>query len=238
LSFFFFGNVQEKFFRKAHSTKDADITGAIDLVRAAEEVDLVFLFDATGSMGSHIDGAKKSIGNVVKRVRITNPDLKLRIACVCYRDIHDFSRHELLDFTTGVGAFGTFLGTVNAVGGDDAAEDIAGALTLACGLPWSSATRLIFHIADAPCHGRKLHDFPDAARHDLYPGGDPAGTCPVKMLNNLKVRAKLHRSDRSSFMRKESILSHSSPLLFTTSSLHRKWTWRSSLGTLPNTRKR
>jgi hypothetical protein len=54
-----------------------------------------------------------------------------------------------MDFTTDVGAFSTFLGTVEATGGDDAAEDIAGALNLACGLLWSSATRLIFHMRTA-----------------------------------------------------------------------------------------
>jgi hypothetical protein len=91
-SLYFFGNMQDNFFRKAHRTKDADITDVIDIVRAAEEVDLVFLLDATSYMEPHIEGAKKSIGNIVKRVRITNPDLKLRIACVCYRDIKDSPR--------------------------------------------------------------------------------------------------------------------------------------------------
>jgi hypothetical protein len=190
--------LQEKFLCKARSTKDADITRAIDLVRAAEEVDLVFVLDATGSMRSDIEGAKNAIRNIVKRVRITNPDLKLRVACVCYHDIGDSPQHVIQDITTDIGAFSTFLDNVAVSGGGgDWAEDIAGALKLACGLPWSSATRLIFHIADMPCHGLKFHGvtgYRGRRRFDNYPGGDPTGTCPVMMLKNLKVREKLHRN--------------------------------------------
>jgi len=53
---------------------------------------------------------------IVRRVRITNPTLKLRVACVCYRDIEDSPRHEVLNFTDDVGAFSSFLGGVVAKG--------------------------------------------------------------------------------------------------------------------------
>jgi hypothetical protein len=120
-------------------------------------------------------------------VRITSPDLKLRVACICYRDVSDSPRFERLDFTEDIGAFSTFLAGVAAVGGADTAEDIAGALVLASGLPlpWQSATRLVFHIADAPCHGKKFHDLAGDC-NDKFPGGDPFGLCPVKLLQTLR----------------------------------------------------
>jgi hypothetical protein len=43
---------------------------------------------------------------------------------------------KVLDFTTDTGAFSTFLQRVPAISGYDRPEDIAGALSLACGLPW------------------------------------------------------------------------------------------------------
>jgi len=49
------------------------------------------------------------IDGVVRRVRITNSELKLRVACICYRDLDTSPRYEVLDFTADTAAFTTFL---------------------------------------------------------------------------------------------------------------------------------
>jgi hypothetical protein len=47
-------------------------------------------------------------------------------------------------------------------------------------LQWSAPTRILFHVADAPCHGRQYHD----GVLDDYPNGDPRG---LKAKDLLKV---------------------------------------------------
>ena len=44
-----------------------------------------------------------------------------------------------------------------------------GGLEEAGQLQWSAPNRILFHVADAPCHGRQYHD--DVL--DEYPNGDP-----------------------------------------------------------------
>ncbi len=60
-----------------------------------------------------------------------------------------------------------------ATGGGDAPEDVFGGLEKALALSWSTTPRskVIFHMADAPCHGRDFHTLGG----DSYPGGDPQG---------------------------------------------------------------
>jgi hypothetical protein len=53
------------------------------------------------------------------------------------------------------------------------------------GLDWSSETRILYHIADAPCHGREFHR---ADCSDDYPDGDPNGLQPADILRDLQAQ--------------------------------------------------
>ena len=106
--------------------KDHDIRTMIKYVRDAEAVDLAFLLDCTGSMGAYIEEAKKSIKEIVRKVRKTNENLKLRVALVGYRDLCDSNHFEVLDFTTSFDRFENFVSQLVATGGGDGPEDIAG----------------------------------------------------------------------------------------------------------------
>ncbi len=54
--------------------------------------------------------------------------------------------------------FKTFVGSLQAYGGEDACEDVANGLAALSSLPWTpSSTKLLVHIADAPCHGDAYH---------------------------------------------------------------------------------
>lgn len=110
------------------TAKERDIRSVVHLISQAETVDLAFVLDCTGSMGSHIVSAKSSMQEVVRRVKRTNGGLKLRVAVVGYRDLCDTHRFEVLDFTDSVSDFETFVSSLHAYGGDDAPEDIAGAI--------------------------------------------------------------------------------------------------------------
>ena len=79
-----------------------------------------------------------------------------------------------------------FVAGVQALDGGDAPEDVHGGLERALRLDWGvggSMTRVLVHVADAPCHGTRYH-----ACADSYPGGDPHGLRSDELLLGLKQR--------------------------------------------------
>jgi len=158
--------------------KEKDIRRALHAIKLAESVDIAFIIDCTGSMGSYIESVKNSIRQIVDRVVSTNCDMKLRLAIVGYRDIRDTSRFEIMDFSPSVNDFKTFLASICATGGDDAPEDMAGAIKEANELAWENPTKIAFIIADAPCHGREFHGYDDS-----YPDGSPG----INIIDELKA---------------------------------------------------
>jgi hypothetical protein len=69
-----------------------------------------------------------------------------------------------------------------------------GALSVAADLDWQAATRMIFHIADAPCHGTQFHCFGE--RGDSHPGGDPNGLRPETLLPALQQKGVMYKFGR------------------------------------------
>lgn len=122
-------------------------------------------------MTRHIEAAKTSMRDVVSTVTRTNPHLKMRVAVVAYRDICDVNRFEELNFTDSVAQFEGFVSKLQATGGGDAPEDLAGAIQKANQLSWQQVSRVTFVISDCPCHGREFHTLEDS-----YPQGTP-GIC-------------------------------------------------------------
>ena len=162
------------------AVKEKAVRSVIRNVCSAESVDVAFVLDCTGSMEDYIAAVKTSISNIVHRIQKTNCDLRLRLAMVAYRDIGDEDkRFEVLDFCSSVDTFKTFVGKLTATGGADGPEDMAGAVQKANALDWKYSTRVVFLIADAPCHGREFHSLSDD-----YPSGTP-GIDMVKELKSL-----------------------------------------------------
>jgi hypothetical protein len=148
-------------------------------------VKLAFALDCTGSMGPWIDAAKERIEEIVRDVKDTHPNTQIEVALVAYRDYGDVIRRRVVDFSSPTTISNT-LSTIEADGGDDEAEDVAGALDRICGLTWGpSDVRMVFHITDAPAHGMKFHT---ARVSDRYPGGDPDGIDPRDCLAHLAVQ--------------------------------------------------
>lgn len=124
---------------------------------------------------------------VAKDVRAAHPSARsYRLAFVGYRDYGDSVRFEVQHFTSDVQAVEARLERVEAKGGDDAAEDVAGGLQQALGLDWAGDVRVLFHVADAPAHGAAFHG---PLLSDRYPGGDPDGRDPRELLKQLAGRA-------------------------------------------------
>jgi len=133
-------------------------------------------------MGGHIRAMVDNIFNVVSDIRKCYCETPLRVAFVGYRDHCDGANRLAVEpFTMDVEVFKAKVKSQVATGGGDEPEDIHGALNVAdTNLEWKSATRILFHIADAPCHG---NEFNDCGGGDSYKDGDPLG---LKMDNILK----------------------------------------------------
>lgn len=108
-------------------------------LRMAEQVDICFMVDCTGSMCSYINEAKTVVHRVVEKLGKKFQDLKLRCAFVGYRDHCDHElRVEVMPFTSDKDAFKNKVTLVNANGGGDEAEDIFGGLEEVNKLGWVS----------------------------------------------------------------------------------------------------
>lgn len=145
-------------------------------------VKIAFVLDCTGSMEPWIHESKSKIQQIISQNRREHSNADFEVALVAYRDYGDKIRMRTVDFSTPAQIVRA-LEPIHAEGGDDEAEDVAGALDRTCGLTWGpSDVRMIFHIADAPAHGSMFH----APRvSDRFPQGDPDGKDPRDLLRHL-----------------------------------------------------
>jgi hypothetical protein len=155
--------------------------------KLSKGIDLCFLMDCTDSMHKWIQQAKEKLLAVQEEARKMNPGCDLRVAFVGYRDIHDAKRFEVFDFHQACDfcELKEKIGQIRAGGGGDRPEDVAGGLAKARELSWKHRTRLMVHVADAPCHGTKYHK---ADIDDDYPDGDPGGLAPEEVLKKLMAQ--------------------------------------------------
>ena len=117
-------------------------------------LDVLFLLDATGSMGDEIDRLKQTIDIVADRVASLDPAPDVRFAMTLYRDEGDAFVTANYDFTSDVEQFRAALADVVADGGGDYPEALDEGLADALAKPtWRDpveAIQLIFIVADAP----------------------------------------------------------------------------------------
>lgn len=118
-------------------------------------LDVLFLLDATGSMGDEISSIQQTIDSIAARIAQFEPRPALRFGLVSYRDQGDAYVTNLdSGFTDDVDAFRQSLLQVRADGGGDTPEDLNAGLQVALQqMNWSEdAVRLVFLVADAPAH--------------------------------------------------------------------------------------
>jgi len=141
-----------------------------------------FVMDCTASMEPWLRMARHEILNIIDYVEERHPYADVAVAFVGYRDHGDAHRLLIHPFSD-VPPLMTFLDTVQAMGGDDAAEDVAGALQYVHTLDWSRTdVAMVYHIADAPAHGLRFHN---GDISDSYPEGDPLGLDPEAAIRQL-----------------------------------------------------
>ena len=117
-------------------------------------LDLVFLIDATGSMGDEIAKLKGSMRAVAQQISQLPGQPDICYGLVAYRDRGDVFLTRSHDFTDDLGAFQQVLARVQAGGGGDTPEALNEALhETVHGLSWrADAARMVVLVADAPPH--------------------------------------------------------------------------------------
>jgi hypothetical protein len=129
---------------------------------------------------------KDQIGNIVKQIQASSCTIK-GVAFVGYKDWCDGVDHfEILDFSSDMSNFSSFVERIRAGGGGDYPEDVLGGLSRAVStLSWPSdgGTKIVFHIADAPPHGKpKYHD----STSDDHPRGHPSDPDLTSVFTRMK----------------------------------------------------
>lgn len=141
-------------------TKDVKDNDVIDLENeytTATNLEIMFVIDATGSMGDEMRYIKTEIDDVIGKVKSDNPTSKVSLAMMVYRDVKDEYVTRYSDFTEDIASQQAFLSKQQASGGGDFEEAVDTALDEAVNKQWSSkGTKLIFHVADAPAHDSDL----------------------------------------------------------------------------------
>jgi hypothetical protein len=157
---------------KGNSTAQATLTRGQDQTHsfvlrgasalpATPRLDVLFLLDATGSMGDEISQIQQTIGSIAARVDQLEPRPALRFALVAYRDRGDEYVTRVYDFTPELATFQKLLSSVRADGGGDEPEALNEGLQAAIEqLSWGEeALRLTFLVADAPAHLDYAQDY-------------------------------------------------------------------------------
>ena len=125
------------------------------VANARAQLDLVFLVDATGSMGDEIDKLRGSLQTIVQQISSlpSRPDLCLGL--VAYRDKGDEFLIKSHDLSNNVQGFQGALNQLRADGGGDYPEAMNEAFDdTVQNISWrgNGATRLVVLLADAPPH--------------------------------------------------------------------------------------
>ncbi len=121
---------------------------------ATPRLDVLFLLDATGSMGDEIGQIQQTIVSIAERIDRIQPRPELRFGLVAYRDRGDDYVTRVNDFTANVDEFqGLLLNTAAGGGGDDPESLNEGLHAAIQRVGWADdAVRLTFLVADAPPH--------------------------------------------------------------------------------------
>ncbi|MBW0463394.1 hypothetical protein O181_003109 [Austropuccinia psidii MF-1] len=148
-------------------------------------LDLCFILDTTGSMGSYITAATQNIelicDEIINSERLASPEC-LRIGLIAYRDHppQDMSYVTLkFGFTSNPKTVQQHLKSLWASGGGDGPEAVTAAMYDALTLDWRpQASRMAVLITDAPPHG--IGEYGDG-----FSKGDPSGHDPLQLARTM-----------------------------------------------------
>ena len=119
-------------------------------------VDVLFVFDATGSMGDELRYLQAEMKDVIGRAKAATGGLAIRTGAVVYRDhLYDEYLTRISRLTDDIATTQAFIDKQEANGGGDYPEAVPEALMAAlnsAGWDDNARARIAFLILDAPCH--------------------------------------------------------------------------------------
>ena len=121
----------------------------------SDAVDVLFVFDATGSMGDELHYLQAEMKDVISRAKAATGGLAIRTGAVVYRDHSDEYLTRISRLTDNIATTQEFIDHQNANGGGDYPEAVPEALMAAlnsAGWNDNARARIAFLILDAPCH--------------------------------------------------------------------------------------
>jgi hypothetical protein len=125
-------------------------------IQAPSNLDVMFVIDATGSMGDEMEYIKSELADVIDRARQgASHRLNIRLSCNFYRDEGDEYVVRSFPFTASVNEAVEEIARQHADGGGDFEEAVEEGLDDAITKhEWSSGAtaRLLFLVLDAPPH--------------------------------------------------------------------------------------
>ncbi|GAM18134.1 hypothetical protein SAMD00019534_013090 [Acytostelium subglobosum LB1] len=153
--------------------------------RDIRQLDLVFLVDDTGSMGSEINQVKTTINEIVDEI-VSLGSIEVRVGMVFYNDHTGGSKDsvaKVFDFTTDIPELRNKLSAVQVNGGNDFPEALADGMAAVGELSFArSSTKVCILIGDAPPHGFCTK------QEDYFPEGCPCGKDVISSTRDLVSR--------------------------------------------------
>lgn len=122
---------------------------------APNALDIMFVVDATGSMGDEINYLKAELADVISRAQGTDAELQINLGSIFYRDHGDEYLTREAAFSSDISQTVEFMKRQRAGGGGDYPEAVATALRKAVReTEWSTdaRARILFLVLDAPPH--------------------------------------------------------------------------------------
>ncbi len=133
---------------------------------------ICFLIDAT-AVNSKEFNVKTFLTELQIEELLLIPDLKIEIAVVCYRDL-GAKPQPPLNFTNDPDLLAKYIQRLVFAQGDDTAENVFEGFEIMTNgtLSWKNCAQLVFHVADAPCHGKEFHNLENNPTEDAYYNDD------------------------------------------------------------------
>ena len=156
----------------------------------SNEYDICFILDNTGSMNSWINSLKNICVNLFEEIVNKYKEYIFSFSAVLYGDKPSYITDEnyKIDFTENILKFKSELEEIHLQNGDDTAEDWVSGFKIALEeLIWGNGTKLIFHFADAPAHG-KIFNTERASDNFLNDEDDIHGKNLLKLINRCSMR--------------------------------------------------
>ena len=119
-----------------------------------KNIDICFVVDATGSMGDEIRYLQSEVVDVINKIQVKRPKLKLNLSSVFYKDVTDDYITKTSPFSSKSKETIDFIKSQSYSGGGDYPEALDEALLEALKFNWSNEaiSKILFLIMDAPSH--------------------------------------------------------------------------------------